>query len=227
MTHLRYSIGGYAPCFVGTAITTESRQTHGRSSASAVKSSRHGIASYSGVASAADGRLRRPSVSKPIIRFPRRVSFILGPRDAFMLDRRPKVGARCGKSARRVLSGGRPEGAVPTGTAGGGPSRRTKGRPYRDRRTRSRPVRLPSFSAGPHRERYATSTRLFELMGMDIILIDSATTQRSRITSKIMENATLQVGPKPASERAEGVTEPRGIIARPADVPPGTPPRGD
>jgi len=30
--------------------------------------------------------------------------------------RRPKVGARCGKSARRVLSGGRPEGAVPTGT---------------------------------------------------------------------------------------------------------------
>jgi hypothetical protein len=30
--------------------------------------------------------------------------------------RRPKVGARCGKSARRVLSGGRPERAVPTGT---------------------------------------------------------------------------------------------------------------
>jgi len=29
--------------------------------------------------------------------------------------RRPKVGARCGKSARRVLSGGRPERAVPTG----------------------------------------------------------------------------------------------------------------
>jgi hypothetical protein len=30
--------------------------------------------------------------------------------------RRPKVGARCGKSARRDLSGGRPERAVPTGT---------------------------------------------------------------------------------------------------------------
>jgi hypothetical protein len=29
--------------------------------------------------------------------------------------RRPEVGARCGKSARRVLSGGRPERAVPTG----------------------------------------------------------------------------------------------------------------
>jgi hypothetical protein len=27
------------------------------------------------------------------------------------------VGARCGKSARRVLSGGRPERAVPTGTS--------------------------------------------------------------------------------------------------------------
>jgi hypothetical protein len=32
-------------------------------------------------------------------------------------DRCPEVGARCGKSARRVLSGGPPERAVPTGTA--------------------------------------------------------------------------------------------------------------
>ena len=32
------------------------------------------------------------------------------------LARRPEVGARCGKSARRALSGGRPERAVPTGT---------------------------------------------------------------------------------------------------------------
>jgi hypothetical protein len=31
------------------------------------------------------------------------------------LARRPKVGARCWKSARRVLSGGRPARAVPTG----------------------------------------------------------------------------------------------------------------
>ena len=32
-----------------------------------------------------------------------------------VVSRCPKVGARCGKSARRVLSGGRPERAVPTG----------------------------------------------------------------------------------------------------------------
>jgi hypothetical protein len=32
------------------------------------------------------------------------------------------VGARCGKSARRVLSGGRPERAVPTGTGRGAAS---------------------------------------------------------------------------------------------------------
>ncbi len=36
--------------------------------------------------------------------------------------RRPEVGARCGKSARRVLSGGRPERAVPTGTGRGAAS---------------------------------------------------------------------------------------------------------
>jgi hypothetical protein len=44
--------------------------------------------------------------------------------------RRPKVGARCGKSARRVLSGGRPERAVPTGT--GGPGRQLPGLPDKD-----------------------------------------------------------------------------------------------
>src|SRR5262245_1026179 len=45
-------------------------------------------------------------------------SCILGPWFG-SLNGMPEVGARCGKSARRVLSGGRDESLVPTGTAHG------------------------------------------------------------------------------------------------------------
>ena len=55
------------------------------------------------------------SASTNATRSPSRRFFIHG-LEYVSLTRRPEVGARCGKSARRVLSGGRPERAVPTRT---------------------------------------------------------------------------------------------------------------
>jgi hypothetical protein len=78
-----------------------------------------GIASYRGEANGLDGRLKRRSVSRLAFRFRLRASRTLGPSNV-SLARRPKVGARCGKSARRALSGGRLERAVPTGTGSPG-----------------------------------------------------------------------------------------------------------
>jgi hypothetical protein len=65
-----------------------------------------------------DGRWNRGNASGRIFPFRFRTSFTPG-RTCHALARRPKVGARCGKSARRALSGGRPERAVPTGTRRG------------------------------------------------------------------------------------------------------------
>ncbi len=84
-----------------------------------VTSNAHGIVSYSGEASGHDGPSNESSVSSLGIHFQLRELFTHGQRNALAF-RRPKVGARCGKSARRVLSGGRFERAVPTGTPGGG-----------------------------------------------------------------------------------------------------------
>ncbi len=87
---------------------------HGRWRCSAGKSNSPGIASFKGEASEFDGPSKRPSALPPRFRFRLPASFIPGPTSASHVCR-PKVGARCGKSARRVLSGGRPERAVPTG----------------------------------------------------------------------------------------------------------------
>lgn len=105
---------------------TEFPQAHERSSASAVKS-RHGIASYSGVASAADGQLRRPSGSQPVIGFlpVYRSSLAYAALPCWATDRR-------GSPVRDLLVGvlaGRPEGSSLSGLGGRAPSRWTKGRP--------------------------------------------------------------------------------------------------
>ena len=102
-------------CFVGTTATTACPRTHARYGPSAAPSSAWHRRFNDG-ANARDGRSKRRSCSTSGSLFLLPASTIPGPPDA-SLARRPEVGARCGKSARRVLSGGRPERAVPTGTA--------------------------------------------------------------------------------------------------------------
>jgi hypothetical protein len=117
MSHRQCSTSGFALSSEGTSTTTAFPRTRERSSHFGVRSNVRGNASCNGGASAHGGTLSRPSASRLDIRCRSRASFTPGPASA-SLARKPKVGARCGKSARRALSGGRPEGAVPTGTGG-------------------------------------------------------------------------------------------------------------
>jgi hypothetical protein len=107
---------GSRACCVGTTITTVYPPTRRISNDSVGMWAMLGCGSFGDAVNVpAGGPSLASSASRNASRFPSRRFVTLGPSNALWpVD--PEVGARCGKSARRVLCGGRPD----------------EGRPYRD-----------------------------------------------------------------------------------------------
>src|SRR5919109_576821 len=114
-SHHSRSMSGCAACSEAITATMAYLGTSSRWRVTTTKYGSPGIARFNGEASVRGGLANDGKLLKLDTRFRLRASHTLPLRRA-SLPRRPEVGARCGKSARRVLSGGRPERAVPTGT---------------------------------------------------------------------------------------------------------------